>query len=97
MQIHSVVFALNRQANKQKYAKIINLLCTGNKMFVTYQIQGGLTPTPSCIRPSTPPDFEIWYFDFRGQCAGVFVLVSHSVSNVPAEISLPQWTNARGG
>ena len=31
----------------KKYAKIIDLLCTGNKVFVTYQIQrGGLTPTP---------------------------------------------------
>jgi len=23
------------------YAKTINLLCTGNKAFVTYQVQGG--------------------------------------------------------
>jgi len=29
------------------YAKIINLLCAGNKVFVTYQTQGEvLTPTP---------------------------------------------------
>jgi len=41
MQIHSVLFALSRQINKQKYAKTINLLCGGNKLFVTYQTQGG--------------------------------------------------------
>jgi len=53
MQINSVAFALNRQINKQKYAKTINLLCAGNKVFVKYQAQGeGLTPTfPSCVRP----------------------------------------------
>ena len=32
MQIHSVLFALRRQINKQKYAKTINLLCAGNKV-----------------------------------------------------------------
>jgi len=26
------------------YEKTINLLCAGNKLFVTYQAQGGLTP-----------------------------------------------------
>ena len=47
MQIHSVIFALRRQINKQKYAKTINLLCAGNKLFVKYQAQGGgLTPSP---------------------------------------------------
>jgi len=48
MQIHSVVFALSRQINHQKYAKTTNflyLLCAGNKVFVKYQAQvGGLTP-----------------------------------------------------
>ena len=44
MQIHSVVFALRRQINKQKYTKTINLLCADNKTFVTYQTQGGLAP-----------------------------------------------------
>jgi len=42
MQIHSVAFALNLQINKQKYAKTINLLCAGNKVFVKYQAQGGV-------------------------------------------------------
>jgi len=37
MQIHSALFALSRQINMQKYAKTINLLCTGDKIFVTYQ------------------------------------------------------------
>jgi len=41
MQIHSVVFVLNRQINKQKYAKTINLLCAGNKISVKYQAQEG--------------------------------------------------------
>jgi len=42
MQIHSVVFATNRQINKQKlYAKTIYLLCAGKKYFVKYQAQGG--------------------------------------------------------
>jgi len=47
MQIHSVVFALSRQINKQKYAKTIDLLCTGNEVFVKYQAQGrGFNPQP---------------------------------------------------
>jgi len=45
MQIHSVVFALKRQINKQMYAKTINLLCAGNNVFVKYQAQG-VTPNP---------------------------------------------------
>jgi len=36
MQIHSMVFAMSRQINKQKYAKTINLLFAGNKVFVKY-------------------------------------------------------------
>jgi len=32
MQIHSVVFALSRQINKQKYAKTINFVFAGNKI-----------------------------------------------------------------
>jgi len=39
-------FAISRQINKQKYAKTVNLLCAGNKVFVKYQAQGRLTPTP---------------------------------------------------
>jgi len=63
MQVHSVVFALSRQINKQKYAKTINLvylLCAGNKVFVIYQAQGEvLTPTP-CVRPwSEKPPFWV--------------------------------------
>jgi len=30
----------------KKFAKTINLLCPGNKVFVKYQVQGGVTPTP---------------------------------------------------
>ena len=52
MQINSVVFALNRKINKQKYVKTINLLCAGNKVFVKYQAQGEVsTPNPPCVRP----------------------------------------------
>jgi len=49
MQIHSVVFALSRQINKpkvKKYAKTINLICAGNKIFITYQTWWGFNPTP---------------------------------------------------
>jgi len=36
IQIHSVVFALSRQINKQKVCeKTINLLCADNKVFVS--------------------------------------------------------------
>jgi len=46
MQIYSMEFAISRQINKQKYAKTVNLLSAGNKVFVKYQDQGDLTPTP---------------------------------------------------
>ena len=46
MKIHSVVFALSRQINKQKYAKTINLLCAGTKVFIKYRAQGGCNPNP---------------------------------------------------
>jgi len=51
MQIHSVVFALSRKINKQKYAKIINPLCAGNKVFVKYQAKGGFNPNPPLLCP----------------------------------------------
>jgi len=41
MQMYSVVFALRREINKQKYVTTINLLCAGNKVFVKWQAQGG--------------------------------------------------------
>jgi len=44
MHIHSVVFALSRQINKQMYAKTINTLCAGNKVFVEFQAQRGVKP-----------------------------------------------------
>jgi len=44
MQIHSVVFALSRQINNQKYAKTNYLLWAGNKVFMKYQAQGGVKP-----------------------------------------------------
>ena len=53
MSIHSVVFALGRQINKQKYVKTINLLfllCAGNKVFVKYQAQGGFNPQIPSLR-----------------------------------------------
>jgi len=51
IQIHSMVFALSRQINKQKECENNNLLCADNEVFVKYQTQGGgLTPTP-CVRP----------------------------------------------
>jgi len=48
MQIHSVVFALSRQINKQQVYENINLLCAGEKVFVKYQAQGaGFNPKDS--------------------------------------------------
>jgi len=44
-----MVFALNRQINKQKYAKTFNFPCAGNKDFVKYQAQGGVNPKPPLV------------------------------------------------
>ena len=52
MQVYSMVFALSRQINKQKYVKIVNLICAGNKVFVKYQAQGGgFNPNPPLRTP----------------------------------------------
>ena len=52
MQIYSVIFALSRENNNQKYAKAFNFLCVGNNDFVKYQAQGGFfNPNPPCVRP----------------------------------------------
>ena len=48
IQIHSVVFALSRQINKQKICETINFFCAGDKRFVKYQAQGG------GFNPTTP-------------------------------------------
>ena len=54
MQIHSVVFVLGRQINKQTYAKTINFLCAGNKVVVKYQAQGeGFNPNPLGLTSGT--------------------------------------------
>jgi len=37
---------ISRQITKQMYAKTIYLLCVGNKVFVKYPAQGGLTASP---------------------------------------------------
>jgi len=58
-QIHTLLFALSRQINKQKYAKTFNLICANIKVFVKYQAQGGLTPTPTPLR--TPLDATITF------------------------------------
>jgi len=63
MQIYSVVFALRRQINKQKYAKTINLLCKTNKDFVKHQSQRGgrfNTNPPPCVRP--------WFSQHTSSC-----------------------------
>jgi len=41
MQIHSAVFGLSRQINKQTVCENNNLLCAGNKFFVKYKAQEG--------------------------------------------------------
>jgi len=50
-QICSVVLALCRQINKHKVCENNYLLCAGNKVFVKYQAQGGVTPTPLLCTP----------------------------------------------
>jgi len=52
MQIYSMVFPISRQINKKKYAKTVNLICAGNKVFVKYQAQGGgVEPQPRLRTP----------------------------------------------
>jgi len=56
-QIHSVVFAFRRQTTvtSKKYAKTINLLCAGNKVFAKYQAQGwGFNPKTPPLRTPLP-------------------------------------------
>jgi len=53
MQIYSVVFALSRKINKQKYAKVINRLCKGNKVFLKIKLKGFFTPNPPFGTPLT--------------------------------------------
>jgi len=63
MQIHFVVFALSRQISltSKKYAKAVNLLCAGNKVFVTYQIQGkDFNPNLPRVRPSRQINLSIY-------------------------------------
>jgi len=76
IQIHSVVFALSRQINKQKYAKTINLLCAGNKFFVKYQPQGFFNPKPQ--PPWVCPCFDILFvsiiFLLKMQCRQIIVV-----------------------
>ena len=62
MQIFSVVFALSRQINKQKYAKTFNFLCAGNKEFVKYQAQGGVNPKTSPLR--TPLQLNVHWTQY---------------------------------
>jgi len=51
-EIDSVVFAVSRQINKQKYVKTIDLLRKDNKVFVKHQSQGGIfNPNPPLRTP----------------------------------------------
>jgi len=64
MQIYSVVFAFCRQLTSKKYAKTINFLCPGNKVFVKYQAQGG------GYKPQSPPlrtPLNILVNDYKSQ------------------------------
>ena len=58
-QIYSVVFALRRQINKQKYVKKVNLLCAGNNVFVKYQANRGFWPQNTPLLTSLLP-IERW-------------------------------------
>jgi len=50
MQIHSVLFALSRQINKQKVCENNQSPCKDNKVFVKYQAQGGFNPKVPQLR-----------------------------------------------
>jgi len=65
MQIHSVVFALRRQINKQKYAETVNLVCAGNKVFVKYQAQGGVNPNPPLRTPLLNINYQLSKLAYR--------------------------------
>jgi len=39
------------QLTSKKYAKTVNLICAGNKVFVKYQAQGGANPNPPLRTP----------------------------------------------
>jgi len=58
MQIHSVVFALSREINKQKVCENNNLFV--HKVFVKYQAQGGVfNPNPPLRSPCVEPFFLV--------------------------------------
>jgi len=61
MQIHSVVFALNRQSNKQKVCENnYSPSRAGYTVFVKCQAQGGrVNPNPPCVRPCLLRYFEV--------------------------------------
>jgi len=67
MQILWVVFASSRQINKQKVIEKINLPYTGNKVFVTYQTQGGSNPKSPLAHPWLHPHIFLFiFFIWRG-------------------------------
>jgi len=51
MQIHSMVFALSQQINKQKVCGTVNLLWAGNKIFVKCEAQSFFYPDPPLCTP----------------------------------------------
>jgi len=58
MQIHSVIFALSRQINKQKVCENNKILCARNKVFIKYQAQGGSNPNPPLRTPLITSDLN---------------------------------------
>jgi len=50
MQIHTLLFALSRQINKQKYAQTLNLLCAGNKFLQNIKLKGVFLIHPPFLR-----------------------------------------------
>ena len=61
IQIPTLFFALSRQINKQKYAKTVNLLCAGNKVFVKYQAQGGVLNPPPFLAQALGTEYKLKY------------------------------------
>ena len=77
--MHAKLFrgiCIKSQINEQTYAKIINLICAGSKVFVQYQAQGGE------INPNPPPfayalDSEVFGLGEEGQGFVVEVDLAH--------------------
>jgi len=62
----------------QKYAKTVNPLCAGNKVFVKYQAHGGVNPNPHplayALAHTHPSQEGLWQTE--GSCSGVSIIAT---------------------